>query len=73
MFFSEHTFYFNVFYVKLILHFLYFDSFLYLAANHRISAKHTSGTMNPNAIETWSAMNPISMGAMAPPTIDIIR
>ena len=52
-------------------HFL--ASFLYRVANHSISAKHASGTMKPAAIESSSAMKPISTGAIAPPTIDITR
>ena len=39
----------------------------------QISIKQTNGTINPTAMEIWSAISPINKGATAPPTIDIIR
>lgn len=42
-------------------------------AKHPISTKQTSGTTKLSAIDVVSAMYPISTGATAPPTIDMIK
>ena len=43
------------------------------AAYAAITTKQHNGTIKAIAMLAWSAISPISTGAMAPPTIDIIK